>query len=251
MTKAKPGKGNKTSGSPFDALKGMRDTLAKQEETKHGKGAPSPAVRPSSTARPSTSLSPDEPRSFAEFMAQGSAHGSSTAGASKTGVTRERSGQVARDDRAAEREQLAERAREEEREARRAFMALTQAPTSFEVEDDGQGVYGRRVDAVPTIARRLRRGEYHIDSRLDLHGMRVEEARTATEDHLARARARGDGTVLIIHGRGLHSPGGQGLLRGEVAAWLSQGRAAAHVDAFASAQPDDGGFGAVVVALRR
>jgi DNA-nicking Smr family endonuclease len=41
------------------------------------------------------------------------------------------------------------------------------------------------------------------------------------------------------------------VLRGEIAAWLSQGRAREHVAAFATARKDDGGEGAVYVALRR
>jgi DNA-nicking Smr family endonuclease len=39
-------------------------------------------------------------------------------------------------------------------------------------------------------------------------------------------------------------------LRGEIAAWLSQGRASHHVAAFATACPDDGGEGALYVLIR-
>jgi DNA-nicking Smr family endonuclease len=56
---------------------------------------------------------------------------------------------------------------------------------------------------------------------------------------------------LIIHGRGSHSPGGLGVLRGEIAAWLSQGPASACVDAFCTAIRDDGGAGALYILLRR
>ncbi len=48
----------------------------------------------------------------------------------------------------------------------------------------------------------------------------------------------GDRVVLVVHGKGNHSPRGQAVLRGEIAAWLSQGRSARHVAAFATA-PDD------------
>ena len=57
--------------------------------------------------------------------------------------------------------------------------------------------------------------------------------------------------MLVIHGKGSHSPGGSGILRGEIAAWLSQGPASEHIAAFATAQNDDGGEGAVYVMLRR
>jgi DNA-nicking Smr family endonuclease len=70
-------------------------------------------------------------------------------------------------------------------------------------------------------------------------------------DFLRDKRARGERCVLVIHGRGTHSPGGTGILRGEVAAWLSQGAASEHVSAFATAADGDGGQGAVYVMLRR
>jgi len=54
-----------------------------------------------------------------------------------------------------------------------------------------------------------------------------------------------------VHVKGEHSPGRVGVLRGEIAAWLSQGTASAHVEAFATAQPEDGGEGAVYVLLAR
>jgi DNA-nicking Smr family endonuclease len=58
-------------------------------------------------------------------------------------------------------------------------------------------------------------------------------------------RARGERCVLVIHGKGM------GVLRGEIAAWLSQGKAKESVLAFATARQEDGGEGAVYVALRR
>jgi DNA-nicking Smr family endonuclease len=64
-------------------------------------------------------------------------------------------------------------------------------------------------------------------------------------------RARGERCVLVIHGKGEHSPQGAGVLRGEMAAWLSQGAASEHVAAFTTAGEHDGGEGAVYVLLRR
>ena len=81
--------------------------------------------------------------------------------------------------------------------------------------------------------------------------MSVQEARAQVELFLRTMRARGERCVLIIHGKGEHSPLGIGLLRGEISAWLSQGTSSAHVAAFATAQNDDGGEGAVYVLIRR
>jgi DNA-nicking Smr family endonuclease len=57
--------------------------------------------------------------------------------------------------------------------------------------------------------------------------------------------------VLVIHGKGEHSPQGLSVLRGETAAWLSQGPSSEHVAAFATAREVDGGEGAAYVLLRR
>jgi DNA-nicking Smr family endonuclease len=54
-----------------------------------------------------------------------------------------------------------------------------------------------------------------------------------------------------VTGKGEHSPRGQPVLRGEIAAWLSQGAASEHVAAFSTAVRDDGGEGAVYVLLQR
>ena len=105
--------------------------------------------------------------------------------------------------------------------------------------------------------RKIRRGLLPVDGRLDLHGLRAEEARTALEEFLRDKRADGERCVLVIHGKGAHTSGGaetrtsSGILRGEIAAWLSQGRSSASVAAFATAREDDGGEGAVYVLLRR
>lgn len=120
----------------------------------------------------------------------------------------------------------------------------------FEVSDDGQRLEGRRVEVDASLVRRLRRGQLPIDGTLDLHGLDVVAAREALARRLSAAAARGERTLLIIHGRGNRSPGGRGVLRGEIGSWLSQGRERAHVAAFCTALADDGGDGALYVRLR-
>jgi DNA-nicking Smr family endonuclease len=139
-------------------------------------------------------------------------------------------------------------AREEAESVHAHLRALVEGGR-FEVEDDGHRVEGRRAGLSPDVSRKLRRGLFPIDARLDLHGMRAEEARGALERFLGEKRSRGERCVLVVHGKGEHSPGRQGILRGEIAAWLSQGSASVHVDAFSTAQPEDGGEGAAYVLL--
>jgi DNA-nicking Smr family endonuclease len=120
----------------------------------------------------------------------------------------------------------------------------------FEVSDDGRRVEGRRIDAPADLVRNMRRGMLPIDGRLDLHGLTAAQAQDKLVEFLRSMRSRNERCVLVIHGKGERVPG-SGVLRGEIAAWLSQGKAREHVLAFTTAREDDGGEGAVYVALRR
>lgn len=146
---------------------------------------------------------------------------------------------------------LREKAREEAKAVLDHLHHLVDDAVRFEVTDDGSRVEGRRVDVPPSLLRELRRGILPIDGRLDLHGLGAGDARERLLEFLRAQRARGERCVLVIHGKGEHSASTRGVLRGEIAAWLSQGRAREHVAAFATASKDDGGEGAVYVALRR
>lgn len=125
------------------------------------------------------------------------------------------------------------------------LRALVDDGVRFEVSDDGDHVEGRRVDTPPALVRSLRRGALPIDARLDLHGLSAADAKARTLAFLSEMRGRGERCVLVIHGKG------EGVLRGELTAWLSQGRARDHVSAFVTAHAEDGGAGALYVALRR
>ena len=55
------------------------------------------------------------------------------------------------------------------------------------------------------VVRRLRRGEYRVESEIDLHGLTVVEARAQLRAFLAEATARRLRCVRIVHGKGLRS----------------------------------------------
>ncbi|WP_165373420.1 Smr/MutS family protein [Sorangium cellulosum] len=136
-------------------------------------------------------------------------------------------------------------------DARSRMRSLVVEGIKFETTDDGERIEGRRLDVDPRELRRLRRARYAIDGTLDLHGLRLEAARDAVEAFVGKRQRDGDRVVAIVHGKGRHSPGGYAVLRGEIAAWLSQGRVARHVAAFATAPDTEGGAGAVLVLLAR
>lgn len=128
--------------------------------------------------------------------------------------------------------------------------AIVDDVARFEVSDDGRRVEGRRIDAPADLVRNMRRGMLPIDGRLDLHGLTAAQAQEKLAAFLRTMRSRNERCVLVIHGKGERVPGA-GVLRGEIAAWLSQGKTREHVLAFTTARDDDGGEGAVYVALRR
>jgi DNA-nicking Smr family endonuclease len=115
-----------------------------------------------------------------------------------------------------------------------------------------EAVAGRAPDVSARELRALRSGERRPEARLDLHGMTREEALDAAERFVQRSRAGGLRAVLIIHGRGLNSDGGDPVLRPAVLAWLGGAAATrAGVMAYAPAPQRAGGPGATVVLLRR
>lgn len=97
------------------------------------------------------------------------------------------------------------------------------------------------------VMRKLRRGQYAIEAELDLHGLKVPEAREMLDAFLDDTRARGKRCVRIIHGKGRNSEGRLPVLKGKVNAWL---RRKDEILAFCSARPNDGGTGAVYVLLK-
>ena len=97
-------------------------------------------------------------------------------------------------------------------------------------------------------AERLKRGRHPVDARLDLHGMTQDEAHRALAGFIHGARAAGKRCLLVITGRGKI---GGGVLRAAVPRWLAEPEFRPHLLAVATAQPRDGGTGALYVMLRR
>lgn len=98
------------------------------------------------------------------------------------------------------------------------------------------------------VIRKLRRGEWVPQDRIDLHGMRRDEAREALAEFLRRCVRRGVRCVRVIHGKGNGSPDKQPVLKGKVRSWLVQKE---EVLAFVEARGAEGGSGALMVLLRQ
>ena len=110
----------------------------------------------------------------------------------------------------------------------------------------------------PRMRRRLGRGQIDIDGKIDLHGMRQDEARAALGRFIAARVARGDRTVLVITGKGLKKVNGdattiveRGVLRAMLPLWLTSPELGSLVAGWDQAHQTHGGEGAWYVRLRR
>ncbi len=135
-------------------------------------------------------------------------------------------------------------------EALRHLRHLVKYGKGFVVADTSEYIEGVRYCDNPEVAKRLHRGDFSIQSHIDLHGLITADAREALEEFLWESVASGKRAVLVVHGRGLSSPG-KPVLKAKVQEWLIRGPWRKWVIAYASARPCDGGAGATYVLLRR
>ena len=99
--------------------------------------------------------------------------------------------------------------------------------------------------------RKLRRGDFSVQARCDLHGLTQEEAKAEILRFVHASSLQQLGCIRIIHGRGNNSAGQEPILKRRVQEWLSSRRLSRYVLAYCSALPRDGGAGAVYVLLRK
>ncbi len=101
----------------------------------------------------------------------------------------------------------------------------------------------------PDLLGRLHQGDFSIQAHIDLHGYTEAEAAKALDRFLKEALGTRKRGVLIVHGRGLCSPG-KPVLKHMVERKLSRGYWKKWVLAYSSARLRDGGAGATCVLLR-
>lgn len=82
---------------------------------------------------------------------------------------------------------------------------------------------------------------------LDLHGWTGREAIRELEGFLKRSKMKGLNKVMVVHGKGLHSPGGNSVLRPLVKQYLEKSPL---VRDYGRAKGQSGGGGATWILLR-
>jgi DNA-nicking Smr family endonuclease len=119
---------------------------------------------------------------------------------------------------------------------------------AYETREPGDALSFSRAGVRRNVLRALRRSGATVDDEIDLHGLVVAAAKPLLVSFLDACGRCGCTRVRIIHGKGLRSPGGEGILKFMVAGWLAQRE---DVLAFCEAPPAHGGAGATMVLLRR
>ncbi len=110
--------------------------------------------------------------------------------------------------------------------------------------------------------RRIRSGRIEIEARLDLHGMRQDEAHRALRSFLGGCQGRGLRWVLVITGKGrapdrddtagmpFYASDERGVLRRSVPRWLAEPDLRPLVVSYTAAALHHGGEGALYIQLR-
>ncbi|OZI61975.1 Smr/MutS family protein [Bordetella genomosp. 11] len=130
--------------------------------------------------------------------------------------------------------------------ARRADAGISDGGVAQLLSENGTAYV--RADAAPDTARRLRRGEWQAGAELDLHGLRVEQARHAVLSFIDECLEYGIRCVRVVHGKGYGSEGLNPVLKDKARSWLVQ---KPDVIAFSEAPEREGGSGALLVLLRQ
>ena len=118
-------------------------------------------------------------------------------------------------------------------------------------------------DFDPRKAKKIGTGRAGIDARIDLHGLRQDEALARLRAFLFEAHHRGHKTVLVITGKGREADdpampyvdtlnrAPRGVLKRNLPRWLAEADLRAIVVSFTPASVRHGGDGAFYVELRR
>ena len=113
--------------------------------------------------------------------------------------------------------------------------------------DRKMGERKEKPDRIITHTRKKQFKRMEPQDTLDLHGWSGSEALKELDLFLKKSKRRGLKKVLIVHGKGIHSPGGESVLRPLVKDYLEK---SSLVRAFGRASGQSGGSGATWIVLR-
>ena len=120
----------------------------------------------------------------------------------------------------------------------------------FSTVKSGDFIEGSVLGIDATLMERLRQGLERPEVHVDLHFLNSSEACEQLVNVIRNAYNHGNQVVLIVYGKGKHSPTGYGVLKEKLPQWLVDDPFKYIVLAFCTAQPKDGGEGAMYILLR-
>jgi DNA-nicking Smr family endonuclease len=123
--------------------------------------------------------------------------------------------------------------------------SMTAGPDPSDMET-GEELVFQRSNISRKVMRQLRRGNYAVQEEIDLHGLTADEAHVELHGFIKECSAARIRCIRVVHGKGRGSGPKGPVLKAGVNRWLTQWE---EVAAFCSAQPRDGGTGAVYVLL--
>jgi DNA-nicking Smr family endonuclease len=97
----------------------------------------------------------------------------------------------------------------------------------------------------------LRKKDFIIDAKLDLHGFTQEEAKSALLKFIENAINHRYINLLIITGKGVRLDGARGIIKQKLPEWLNSETFAKYIGAYSHAKAQHGGEGAFYVRLKR
>ena len=126
--------------------------------------------------------------------------------------------------------------------------AIDDVFSSAEMVDDCPDILSfARSGLQHNVLKKLRQGKNPVQHTLDLHGLTVDQARRELLTFLSECEMAGLRHGIIVHGKGYRSKD-KPVIKPMVNRWLRQTE---NVLAFHTAQPKDGGGGAVYVLLKK
>jgi DNA-nicking Smr family endonuclease len=123
---------------------------------------------------------------------------------------------------------------------------LLDPPTDLALLDGSDQMAYLAAGYAPKLLKKLRAGEYRVSDEFDLHNMIQADAKKALHHFLHQAAKAGQRCLRVIHGKGLRSGSDGPVLKMLVDSELRRRK---DVIAFVSAQPAQGGTGAVLILL--
>ena len=131
-------------------------------------------------------------------------------------------------------------------------LVETDSKRNFTVQAHPEGgTMGRAPGVNAQLLKQLQSGDIPPRRHLDLHGKIKSEAFKLLKSFIRESRHEGEYCVLVITGKGHHSPDGQSIIQEALPLWLTRSPVDNHVLAFSPAQPRDGGGGAFYVLLKK